>query len=298
MRTIGIPGRKIKAIFEKLFGLRLTHTTVLSKETQLAEAAEPVYEGIKQKLRESEQIHIDETGWRTDGKNTWLWCFVNKAVAYFHIDKSRGRAVPESVLGEGYKGIVTSDFYSAYNKLPCGGRQRCVGHLLDELKGLEEASEGKEREFYQRLKGTLKSSVQTWRRFRGGDIDETEFRREREEIIGRTVTLLQGAPGAADAQRIVKRLLKHDKEIFRFLYDPRIEPTNNEAERALRPSVVKRKTSYGSRRETGARNHTILTTIVQTAERQGRGAYETIRGLVTQSPGTMMKNKKLVRPSS
>ena len=280
MRTIGIPGRKIEEIFENVFGLKLTHTTILSKETKLAKAAEPLYAGIEGRVRESERVHIDETGWRVDGKNWWLWCFVNKAAAYFHIDRSRGRGVPEGILGREYKGIAITDFYSAYNKLPCGGRQPCMGHLLREVKRVEGRSEGEERAFCRGLKETLKSSIEVWRRFRAGEIDERELSVEREGIIGRTVKLIEGAPTGADAQRIVKRLLKHHEEIFRFLYDPRIEPTNNEAERALRPSVVKRKTSFGSRSERGARNHSVLTSVVQTAQRQGLGGYDTIRRLL------------------
>ena len=92
-----------------------------------------MYEELKQSLRETSFIHIDETGWKRD----WLWIFTNPYIAFFHIDESRGSKVVIDHLGEFYRGIIISDFWSAYrNKVKAFGKQKCLRHILGDIKDL------------------------------------------------------------------------------------------------------------------------------------------------------------------
>lgn len=88
------------------------------------------YERIKSTLRDSRFIHSDETGWRVDGRNYWLWCFTNDKTVLYHIDKTRGSDVVKGILGKDYKDVLISFFYSAYNSISAGAKQKCIVHLL------------------------------------------------------------------------------------------------------------------------------------------------------------------------
>jgi len=89
-------------------------------------------------LKQSPFIHVDETGWRLDGKNYWLWKFSNKSICYSHIDKGRGQKIVEDILGKSYDGVLISDFLSAYNKINAKAKQRCLVHILRNLKKVTE----------------------------------------------------------------------------------------------------------------------------------------------------------------
>ena len=80
-------------------------------------------------MRESPQVHVDETGWRLDGKRSWVWAFVNEKLAYYPVEGSRGKKVIKETLGEEFDGTLISDFYSVYLKLPYR-MQKCLVHLL------------------------------------------------------------------------------------------------------------------------------------------------------------------------
>ena len=75
-------------------------------------------------------MNADETGWRVNGQDHWLWVFTNKDAAFYQIDKSRGSKVVRDVLGERYRGVLISNFYATYNQLQARSKQRCLGHLL------------------------------------------------------------------------------------------------------------------------------------------------------------------------
>jgi len=86
-------------------------------------------------------VNADETGWRVDGRNYWLWVFTNKDAALYHIDESRGGKVVSNTLGQKYQGVLGCDFYSAYNELDARAKQRCLGHLLSEIKKVQEKNQ-------------------------------------------------------------------------------------------------------------------------------------------------------------
>lgn len=117
MRYLGLPYRKVAKIFKDVFDLNLTHPSFLAFNTEQAQNGASIYEGIKQSIRHSPCVNADETGWRVNGQNHWLWVFTNKDAALYQIDKSRGSKVVDNILGKEYQGVLISDFYSAYNEL-------------------------------------------------------------------------------------------------------------------------------------------------------------------------------------
>ena len=107
-------------------------------DTEQAHNGLSIYEGIKQQVRHSPCVNADETGWRVNGQNHWLWVFTNKGAALYLIGKSCGSRVVSTVLGKKYEGAVTTDFCPAHNKLEAQAKQRCLAHLLREIKEVSE----------------------------------------------------------------------------------------------------------------------------------------------------------------
>ena len=131
---IKISERDVKNLFEKAFNLNIVHSSIAGFRDQLRRAGSPLYEALKESIRKGSFIHADETGWKVNGKNQWLWKFSNKKVCVSHIDKSRGGKVVEDFIGETFLGVIITDFLSAYNKVKAKGKQRCLVHLLRDLK--------------------------------------------------------------------------------------------------------------------------------------------------------------------
>jgi len=267
LHYLGIPYRKVARIFKDVFSFEISHAALLSFDTRQAESGVRLFEGIKEVIRSSPYVNVDETGWRMDGENCYLWVFVSKDAVLYMID-SRGSKVIKGVLGDRYEGILGSDFYSSYNPIEASGKQKCLAHLLGDVKEIEGKSSfplnSRDGRFCCELKAILKEAIGAWNEYKKGNIGKGELAEERDRIISRMIELIQTPVENPDTQRIRDRIIKHDRELFLFLDNPEVEPTNNIAERMLRPSVIMRKITFGNRSSHGAEKHQIIMSIIQT----------------------------------
>ena len=294
LRYVGISFDKVQKIFNDLFGFKISSASLVSYDGNMGENGLPVYEKIKQMVSHSSSIHGDETGWRVDGENFWLWNFVNSEVALYRIEKSRGSEIVEDTLGKNYQGTLISDFYSAYNdKIKAKNKQKCITHLLSEIKKIEEKNKFQngsvEQMFCNNLKSILKEALEIWNKFRAGEKTLEELSQFK-GIIAKVLTeLVVYHSQNKDIQRIKKRLVKHNKELLTFLDHPEIEPTNNRAERQLRPNVIMRKITFGNRSQAGARNHQVIMSILETAKLNGINPIDVFRSLST-NPSCVLRD--------
>lgn len=267
LRYLGLPYRKAAKIFKDIFNIGISHTSLQSFEREQAKNGETLYSAIKEEVKDSSFINIDETGFGVDGENWWLWVFTNKEVALYCIENSRSSEVVRGILGEEYRGVLGSDFYSAYNAIKARAKQRCCAHLLEEIKEIQEANKftggSKEEVFCRKLKGIFKGLIEVWKEVREDKRGFDELKEAKEGAITGLIELVSEPFGNEDIARIQKRIIKHHEELLVFLDDPEIEPTNNRAERQLRPSVIMRKITFGNRSEVGAHNHSVIMSIVQ-----------------------------------
>ncbi|MDR0611857.1 MAG: transposase, partial [Planctomycetaceae bacterium] len=120
---IGVTILKIISIFNVLFYFKLTSGGLIALWHRLAKLFKPWYEEIAESARNSSVLHADETGWRVGGKTCWLWCFTNQDTTYYVIDKSRGSPVVKRFFKQVFKGILITDFGSAYNAVVYAGKQ-------------------------------------------------------------------------------------------------------------------------------------------------------------------------------
>ena len=267
---------QIVSVFDSLFHFRVTPGGLVGQWRRLEEILKPWYEAIAAEAQSSAVLNADETGWRVNGKTHWLWCFTNPRLSYYLIDPSRSSAVPREFLAESFEGTLVCDFYGAYNKLSVGRWQRCLVHLLGELKKVEKKNKSPEwSAFQKRLKRLLKDSIRLSRRT---DREAADYASKRERIAARLDELVARLPELkdADCQRLTKRLRRHRDELFTFLDNPDVPFDNNRAEREIRPAVIARKNSFQNASERGAQTQAVMMTVYRTLKLRGLDLIATI----------------------
>jgi len=267
-----LPDNKVRKHLDTI-GISLSEATIENVTSQGADALEDTYREYKEEIRKSSAAYVDETGLRVDGVNSWLWTGSTSEESFFHVSKSRGSKVVDELLGEDYEGTMVSDFYSAYSP-PDLDKQKCWTHLLRDSRELE-TEDGKR--LHAKLKKIHNRATEGERSL--GE-DSSSFTREYfayilEKDIGEIAERFLESEDE-DTRRLAKRLKKYRDQLFTFVRSPPLEDTNNIAERALRPQVVKRKISGGHRSWSGARKHAILMSVLATCKKRDESFMETV----------------------
>ena len=278
---IKISKRDVSTLFRKAFNLKISSSSIDGFMDQLKEEAKHIYDDLLESLKQSPFIHADETGWRLDGKNHWLWKFSNKKICASHIDKGRGQKVVENVLGKSYGGVLISDFLSAYNKIDAKAKQRCLVHILRDLKKIIEYwHNDKEVLVYcKRLKKILEDAMALHKEYLGKEWDE-KYYTKRARLNDSLKDFAFPNPNKRILKRFANRLARHKGEILTFLYIKDVDPHNNHAEQQIRPDVIFRKITFGNRSISGAENHSVLMTILQTAKLNNMDPIKTLEDIL------------------
>jgi transposase/cell division protein FtsB len=277
-----LPLRQITRLFLHLPGLKLSPGAIVKQLRRLGQWLEGQYDRLKLVLRAAGVVHGDETGWRINGKNGYLWTLTNATHTLYHVDRSRGAKVILDLLGSSFGveggGKLVSDFYSVYDQIG-GTQQKCLAHLLRELRDtIAKRPELKAHRFFKRCKALVQAMLRLKRQ--QGKVDPSAYEHQVKLLENRLLALSQTTWGDADADRLTKRLAKYREKLTPFLHHAELDGTNNAAERALRPAVVMRKITGGSRSESGAKAWSILASVIRTAEQQGRDVVETLKTLL------------------
>jgi transposase len=272
-----LPFREVSQVFANLPKLSVSPGAIARQVQRIADWFDGDYEKLKVALRCAEHVHADETGWRTDGKNGYLWALTSPTHTLYHVDKSRAGKVICKLLGKAFGGTLVSDFFSAYGKMDCK-KQKCLAHLLRELsESAEKCPAFAAGEFFKSSKRLIKQILllkKQWETLGEKYLPRVALLEKRLEELARADY------AEANARRIGKRLRKHLKELTAFLYEKDLDGTNNAAERAIRPAVVARKISGGSRSKEGAEAWATVASLVRTARQQGKNVVETIKSLL------------------
>jgi len=254
-----IPSNKIVSLLDSVFHIRISDGEIYSILNQLSEAFGDYYNELEQKIREALVKYIDETGWRINGKNNWLWIFINDEVALYIVRKRRNHKVPYGLLGNQEGKTVVSDRLISYDELQkksgCD-HQICWTHLLRNSKDLAE--------HYKEAKYIHKRMKFIYRKAK-------ENKTCKEDLLQWIDLIASRRYRSTEVYKFVKSICrKHREDLFRFIDNPQIKPTNNLAERGIRPAVVIRKISGGSRSENGAETTSRLLSVLQTAKLQAK----------------------------
>ena len=277
-----IPMRMIRRMLRELCGLRISEGEVVELLEGTKAAGKEAIAQLLEAVRASPAVCGDETGWRQEGENGYLWTFATPTIRYFLYRKSRSGQVPKEVLGEEFKGVVACDFYAGYNKL--GVLQRCWFHLLKDARGLAELNADRPelvawvealRHLYEEAKATASACAEL-------PADHRVRHKERRRLEKLAVQLAR--PYAKDSEApqrlLAQRIMKHLHELFVFISDPAVPATNNLAERSLRPAVVARNISGGTRSPKGSDTKMGLMSLFGTWQVQDKPLLSTCRDLL------------------
>ena len=260
LKTLGLSYSKISQLLQMLFSLNLTESTINHAVSKTAQAFGRKYTEMIAELKKELNIHGDETSWRVNGENYWLWAFVGKWTVLYEIDKSRGAAVPKRIL-KGYNGNITSDSWSAWNHVGVT-HQRCHIHYIREINDtIQYKNSGKEFiQFARRLKKILNDSHDM-----AQIADESKRLIAKKNLEERISRMISKKYTEKNCIRFVKRLKREREMLFTFLVTG-TDSHNNTAERAIRPNVIIRKITNGHRSESGAYSHKVLMSIKETCK--------------------------------
>ena len=279
LRFVGrLPIRSIASLLSALCHLKVSVGEVAGMLASVSALGQATYDSLKESLRKSAYVHGDETSWRQSGQNGYLWSFANQDACYFLYPKTRAGHVVTDVLGDDYQGIVVSDFYAAYNT-HFGLHQRCWVHFLRDVHKLKEQfpTEGvlawckKVRDIYDRAK----AFSSPYRKKRVAQ----RFRFQRELSALATPYAGTNLPQST----LCKRILAFEGELFTFVEYPDVPSENNFAERIIRPRVIARKVSGGTKSEAGSKTMVVLASLFATWKLQGQEALEACRAMMRQA---------------
>ena len=226
-------------------------------------------------IRASPEIHMDETGWKISGAKHWLWAAVNEKLAYYQVAVSRGAKVARGIVGKEYPGIISADFYAAYDLLP-GKKQKCLVHLLRTMREYRFKDHGLEFVKYEKiLKRIIRDAIHL--KERASELSEAVYLRRVKQVKVRLFAWSSGDCRNKNLIRLAKRFLKHWVHLLTFLENPGVEYHNNLAERMIRPNVIIRNRSFQNRSQAGADAHGTHMSLLQTLRLQGRNIFTELK---------------------
>ena len=288
---LNVPDRKISRFFADFFGLKFVPASAFGFERQAVRRGLPLYADLLDKVRSLAVAHADETSWREDGHNFWVWFAGNKDLAAFHLDEHRSAEAAQAVLGQRFPGVLVADAYASYNGVHPKHRQSCLAHIKTKAKELDQelallkgaAADPQARQFCQAIQGWVHDACQTHHRLSQGPWRAKAAKKQGRALRARLRRLCSEPLRYARAESFRQRLLgKEQKRLLTCFDRPKVPPTNNLAERSLRPVVIMRRVIQGTRSEKGLENHSVLRSLFETARRQGRKPHQFFLDLFTK----------------
>jgi transposase len=279
--------RQIQKVLAAVFGITMSLGTINRLRTEVSEA---VRESVKEAIecvQHQPIVGVDETGFNQgngDGQNAsqtsgWLWVAVTPWLTCFQVILSRATTAAQSVLGKTFAGWITSDRCPAYNWVDIECRQLCWAHLKRDFIQMAERT-GVSAEIGQSLLEQEKELFNLWHQFKNDQLNRLQLQQSVVPIQAHVLSILQETaqiPIAAQEKtplaktvRSCRNLLKFEVALWLFIREEGVEPTNNAAERAIRPAVIWRKTSFGSDSAAGSLFVSRLLTVIASLHLQKR----------------------------
>lgn len=267
--------RNIAGILEDFFGVQVGLGTVSALEEATSTALEGVVEEAREYVQAHSVVNVDETGWKEGPQKAWLWVGVTSRVTVFVVRLSRGAKVVQELLGKAYGGVVGSDRWSGYSWVEVRRRQVCWAHLVRDFQAFVDRG-GDSARVGEGLLSQAEVMFRWWHRVRDGTLKRSSFRVYLGGVRKRVGDLLREGEACAHPKtaQTCKNLLKVEGALWTFGRREGVEPTNNAAERAVRPGVLWRKGSFGTQSAAGSRFVERMMTVVATLRQQERNVLD------------------------
>jgi hypothetical protein len=287
---MGVPLRKVPAILRELTGVQVTQSALTQDaQRRAAGSVGAAYAQLRAQVPEAAAVHTDDTGGRVGGEPAHLMAFETATATVSQIrGRHRNEEVREVVPAE-YAGVLVTDRGRSDDAVELAGvrQQKCLAHIQRTLSAVLARQHGKACAFGRRLKDLLRQALAWWHAYHQGK--RRGFAAHAQQLQNAMTHHLRDRPLTdPDNRRLLTELgWHHDRSnLLRFLDDPRIEPTNNRAERALRPAVIARKVSQCSKNARGAQTFAVFTSVVRTLAQTG--AESIVEGLLHVFHSTQM----------
>ncbi|MGH8711596.1 MAG: IS66 family transposase [Burkholderiales bacterium] len=285
----GIPQRKVPRVLKSLTGLSVTQGALTQTALRLGTGQGPVarqYRQLRDQIKEQPAINTDDTGWRVGGKPAQMMVFESQPVVVYQIRSRHRNEEVREVIGDHYEGTLCTDRGKSHDakELNDVDQQKCLSHILRSIDAVLETKHGQARFFGEVLKSELKEAIELYKSFHDPDRKLRHYERcvralELEvdwHLRARQLT-------DRDNQRLLNEIGRHHERgnLLRFPHQPMtVEPTNNAAERALRPAVIARKVSQCSKNEDGAKAYSAFKSVLGTLKKSGGDVLEKLTRLI------------------
>jgi transposase len=269
---MGVPVCKLPAILREFSGIAVTQSALSQDALKKSEGVVGnAYQELRRGVASAPAVYTDDTGWRIHGQTAHLMTFDTEQTTVFQIRQRHRNEEVRELIPADYGGVMVTDRGKSYDAEEFLGvkQQKCLDHLKENINEVLEHKAGRARSFGLKLKSILREARQLWRDQRAGKAKK--FLGEAERIEKELTRHLRPRMlKDEDNQRLLDGIgLQHDRgRVLLFLHDPTIEPTNNRGERALRPAVIVRKLSHGSKNERGAEAFAGFTSVIQTVAKK------------------------------
>ena len=290
--VIGISYRKIPKAIQELLGITFTPAALIGFEKFLNKLAKPIVEDIAKKLASSDgAVHADETYSILDGKRAYFWVHATTRYVHFWFGTTRGGKVSRDVLGSNFTGTLVTDCYSGYFASVAGAKQKCLAHLARTARDWQKLTKtgSTDFEFFNAVKQFVKRGCNFHRERGQGLLNAAQEAAEKRWLNDEQARLESWVLSHDKALTLQARIVNYRKEWLVFVDDPRVPPTNNLAEQALRPLVVLRKITFGHRCPKGGERMAALMSVAETARRHRHSASRIFLTLMTQSPSKVLR---------
>lgn len=268
--------RLVVGLLSDVLKVKLSPASVCKAEQMMSAALAPAVEEAREYVRNSDSAHLDETGWMERLRRAWLWTAVAGAITVFTIARSRGSDVAKAILGADFVGFLITDRWAGYNWSDRFLRQLCWAHLKRDFQGMVDRG-GSGAFFGRALLAQHQKMFCWWGQVKDGLLSREDFIERMAPVQSRIERLLRSAAARSDAGKtagMAREILKLKEGLFTFVEVENIEPTNNAAERAIRPAVIYRKGSFGTFSEAGSRYIERIMSVVQSCKAQNRSVHQ------------------------
>ena len=258
-----------------LHGAQMSLGTVSAIQRQVSHVLAAPVQTVHEFVRSQKVNNVDETGWREKGKLNWLWVNATEQVTAFHVAAKRDAATAREVIGRAKTGIITTDRYLGYSWLGTNRRQVCWAHLKRDFQAIAERS-GEAKEVGENLLTQTKEVFRLWHQVKDSTLSRRKFQKLIAPVERRVKELLDAGSdcGHGKTQRTCQQIRMLESSLWTFVRVGGVEPTNNEAERALRRAVLWRRKSFGTQSAAGSRFVECILTVVTTLRQQGRNVLD------------------------
>jgi transposase len=270
--------RLVQSWFQDVYQMPICLGSVSNVEQTISQSLKLIHEEVFSAVQTEKIIHVDETGHKECNRSGWAWIASTPQYTYFMLNKSRGKKVAKEMIGDHQGRVIITDRYSAYNYLPSESHQICWAHLKRDFQKIAERPDKPGRignnllKCYRLLFSFWKTAYK-----QGPELCKKQAKRLRRFKNRMLRWLVIGTEcGHAKTARTCENILTFQHSLWHFFDNHRISPTNNHAERQLRPLVISKKLTFGTQSNRGSRFIERIFTVVTSCKQQGRDVLKFI----------------------